>query len=122
MIGMAVGEVSRLAWDVLRDRIHFAIAIGDEAARGAMRKAANPELGDPPLEIGETGAAGLAALIEVMRNEDLARLLGLNSESRALVISTEGAIDRDSYAAIIAEATAEEPEMHVRVAAEAKSS
>jgi diaminopropionate ammonia-lyase len=53
---------------------------------------------------GETGAAGLAGLIELLTGPENAQRraeLGLNQNSRALIIVTEGATDPESYARIV---------------------
>ncbi len=104
MIGMACGEISMLAWDVLRTATHSGVAIGDAAAARAMRLAGRGAHGDPVIEMGETGAAGLAALIEAADHPEIGALLELDRSSRVVVINTEAAIDRISYDRILAAA------------------
>ena len=53
---------------------------------------------------GETGAAGLAGLIELLTGCESARhrdVLGLDERSRALIIVTEGATDPESYHRVV---------------------
>jgi diaminopropionate ammonia-lyase len=101
MIGLAVGEVSTMAWDILRTGSDVAVSIDDAPAREAMRRAARPSGTDPRIVMGETGAAGLAACLEACRNPEIASMLGLSSGSRILLFNTEGAVDPESYAKII---------------------
>jgi diaminopropionate ammonia-lyase len=49
--------------------------------------------GAPRVEAGESGVAGLAALIAAASQPALARTLGLNRASRVLVIGSEGVTD-----------------------------
>lgn len=104
MIGLAVGEVSEMAWDILRYSADYAVAIDDQPAREAMRLTARGVGGDPNLVMGETGASGLGALLEAARTPPIARMLGLDGRSRVLLINTEGAVDEKSYASIVGEA------------------
>ncbi|MCC8189990.1 MAG: diaminopropionate ammonia-lyase, partial [Planctomycetes bacterium] len=53
---------------------------------------------------GESGAAGLGALLEVLINQDHAgfrQALGLDATSRVLLFSTEGDTDPDMYRRIV---------------------
>ena len=54
---------------------------------------------------GESGAAGLAGLIELLRGEradETRRRLGLNAGSRVLLLSTEGITDARNYERVVA--------------------
>lgn len=97
MVGIACGELSMLAWDLLRDEVAAAVAIDDEPAFEAMRLLAVGVDGDPPLVVGETGAAGFGALLQLTRHRVEAAGLGLDAESRVLLIASEGALDARSY-------------------------
>ena len=46
---------------------------------------------------GETGAAGLVGLTEAVEVSEFVNALGLNADSRILLISTEGATDPEAY-------------------------
>ncbi|HYC06077.1 MAG TPA: diaminopropionate ammonia-lyase [Azospirillaceae bacterium] len=102
MIGISCGEVSMLAWDVLKHAADAAVAIEDGSAVRVMRDMAAGTHGDPPLVVGETGSAGLAALQAAMEAPDVAQALGLGPQSRVLAIMSEGAVDRDRYNQLIA--------------------
>jgi diaminopropionate ammonia-lyase len=91
MAGLACGEVSLLAWEILRDHADAAFAVPDAAAVAAMRRLARPAPGEPTIVAGESAVAGLAALL----GADVAQraALGLGPDSRVLVFGTEGATD-----------------------------
>ena len=65
-----------------------------------MRAAAGGEMG-PPFEGGESGVAGLLGLIEVARDGERRRAIGLDERSRVLVFNTEGATDPGRYGRIV---------------------
>lgn len=102
MIGMACGEVSLLAWEVLKHIAHSAVAIDDGPAIEMIRLSARGHKGDPPMVMGETGAAGAGALLEASRTPQARQTLQLDLESRVVVINTEGAIDAKLYHELIA--------------------
>jgi diaminopropionate ammonia-lyase len=99
MAGLACGEVSTLAWEILRDHADAAIAVPDTAAVKAMRRLARPAPGEPPVVAGESAVAGLAALLSL--NADQRKALGVTRESRVLVFGTEGDTDPDLYARLV---------------------
>ena len=101
MACLAAAEVSPLAWQVL-DRGAFAfVALDDDGAVNAMRRAALPAAGDPPLVLGESGAAALGGLIAVAGDADARDALALSTGSRVLVIGSEGATDPDIYRRLV---------------------
>ena len=101
MAGLACGEVSLLAWEIIAAGADFALTIPDEAALDAMRTLARGEGGDTPLVAGESGVAGLAGLITASTDEIARTLLGLDSSSHVLVFGTEGATDPDIYRQVV---------------------
>ncbi len=101
MAGLACGEVSLLAWDVLALGAADFLAISDEAALDTMRLLAAGTGGDAPVVAGESGVAGLAGLLAACADEKLRGKLGLDAASRVLVIGSEGATDPDLYARIV---------------------
>ncbi len=61
---------------------------------------------DPHIISGESGAAGLGALIALMKDKNLCEAkekLGLGPESRILLFSTEGATDPENFSKVIAD-------------------
>lgn len=104
MAGLACGEVSELAWAILREGANAAIAIDDRYALAGMRVFADPLPGDPPIVSGETGASGLAALLAVRDHPELAATLGLDENSRVLLLGSEGDTDPVIYERVVGRA------------------
>jgi diaminopropionate ammonia-lyase len=107
MAGLACGEVSELAWEILRGGANAAIAVDDRYALTAMRLFAQPRAGDPPIVSGETGAAGLAALLAVRDHPALAATLRLDVNSRVLLLGSEGDTDPAIYREVVGRAADE---------------
>lgn len=103
MAGLSVGEVSLPAWDVLRPSVRFFLTVSDDAVPASMRMLARPTSpARRPVTSGETGAAGLAALLAAASN-NVEDQLDLNSASRVLLLSTEGDTDPALYRQIVGE-------------------
>lgn len=99
MAGLNCGRPSIIAWPIVSSGIDTFIAIPDERAREAMRALA--AIG---ITAGETGAAGLAGLLELLCGQDNLQHranLKVNESTRVLLIITEGATDPQSYAEIV---------------------
>lgn len=103
MAGLACGEVSELAWEILRTAADGAVAVCDEAAVALMRLLAEGVDGDPALVAGESAVAGLAACLTIspLLSGASATAFGLTPQSRVLVFGTEGATDPELYHQIV---------------------
>ncbi len=101
MAGLACGEVSLLAWEILRDGADDFLTIPDEAAADCMRLLAKGVGDDSPIVAGESAVAGLAGLLLARSRPDMARRLHLESDSRVLLIGSEGATDAEVYTRIV---------------------
>lgn len=101
MAGLACGEPSLLAWEVLSRGADVFLAIPDEAALECMRLLARGGEGDPPLVAGESAVAGLGGLLLACRDPQARALLRLDANSRVLLIGSEGATDPELYARIV---------------------
>jgi len=97
MAGLACGETSPLAWQILQPCIDDFMTVSDESAAHAMRCLAYPTDHDIPMVSGESGAAGLAGLQTVLSDVAVAQSLGIDATSRILLISTEGATAPSVY-------------------------
>ena len=100
MAGLACGEPCSLAWEILRDHADAFVAIPDAVAAQGMRVLGSPLPGDKRIVSGESGAATMGLVTELMRREEHAALreaLGLGGDSRILCLSTEGDTDRANY-------------------------
>jgi diaminopropionate ammonia-lyase len=98
MAGLACGEVSLLAWEILQPGVDDFLTISEDAVAPCMRLLAR---GVPPIEAGESAVAGLAAAIVAREDAPLAAQLGLDASSRIFVIGTEGATDPEVYQRLI---------------------
>ena len=103
MAGLSCGEPSPLAWEVIGSEVSDFLIIDDQIVPPAVRRLARPAAGDPVIEAGESGVAGLAALIEAAESAELRTKLGLNAGSRVLLIGSEGITDPDIFARIMDE-------------------
>ncbi|MDR1894374.1 MAG: diaminopropionate ammonia-lyase [Spirochaetales bacterium] len=104
MAGLNCGEVNPFLWPLLRDRGSFFAAVPDEITIRGMKLLARPFPGDPALVSGESGAVGTGLLAALALDPALGeekKALGLDSSSVALVFSTEGATDPESYRRIL---------------------
>ena len=107
MAGLACGEVSALAWEILRDHADAAMAIPDEMAVAAMGRLARPVEGDPAIVAGESATAGLAGLQAAITNAEARAALGLGGGSRVVVFGTEGDTDPELYRELVGRGAAE---------------
>jgi diaminopropionate ammonia-lyase len=100
MVGLNCGRPSLVAWPILSRSMDLLVAVDDEPAREAMRLAARTGIVS-----GETGAAGLGGLLQLLRSGEggeSRRPLGVNEDTHVLVFNTEGATDPDAYQRIVA--------------------
>ena len=101
MDGLVVESASSQAWGILRDGAFAFLTIPDEAAVDAIRLAAAGISGDSPVVIGETGIAGWAGFLASIYDENLGYQLGLDYNSRVVIIATEGATDPEVYRTLV---------------------
>lgn len=101
MAGLACGEVSELAWEVLHAGANAAVAVGDGYALDAMRALARPAAGDAAIVAGETGGSGLAALLAARDDGAIRQALALDRDSRVLLLGSEGDTDPQIYREVV---------------------
>ena len=100
MAGLSCGEVSMLAWEVLKTGADDFMTLSEDAVPTCMQLLSR---GDPSIEAGESAIGGLAALLAARGDGQMSNSLGLDSASRVFVIGTEGATDPDLYAELLAQ-------------------
>ncbi len=103
MAGLNCGRPSQIAWSVLRDGIDLFMSISDNYAKKAMKQYYFPEKNDQQIISGESGAAGLAALLALKEDNNLngaKEYLNLNENSKILLFNTEGDTDPGSFTQI----------------------
>ena len=99
MAGLACGEVSLLAWEVLHPGAQAFLTVDDEAALQTVRLLASGRYG----EAGRgrrVGGRGLTGCLAALADPALRDALGLDADSRVLVFS-EGATDPELYQRIV---------------------
>jgi len=104
MAGLACGEPSPIAWDILRNKSEYYVTIDDEHAARGVRVLGAPLPGDPRVIAGESGASSMGFLTEFLTNPELAELrkqAGINKDSQILLFSTEGDTDPENYREIV---------------------
>ena len=100
MAGLSAGEVSLLAWEVLKCGADNGLAVPDDRVAEAMRWLGEGEAGDASIVAGESAVAGLLALLCAGECDELRQALGLDENSVVQLFGTEGATDPDLYAAL----------------------
>lgn len=104
MAGLCCGEPCTVSWEILKNTADAFVSCDDEYTRRGMRLLGRPLGEDPVVISGESGAVTMGVLHAIMTEEELAPLrdaLGLNEDSRVLLISTEGNTDRENYKKIM---------------------
>ena len=102
MAGLSCGEVSALAWPLIQKGAAHAVTIDDAGVGPMVRWLASPTAADRPSIVGgECSASGLIALLAIQADQRLANDIGIDNQSRVLVIGTEGNTDADVYENII---------------------
>ncbi len=104
MAGLACGDPSPLAWNVLRHCADVFTICPDYVAAKGMRVYAVPLDGDAFIVSGESGAVTLGALMYIMQWEGaraLREALALGPDSQILLINTEGNTDPDDFRRVV---------------------
>jgi diaminopropionate ammonia-lyase len=98
MAGLNCGLPSQLTWPVLDSSVDVFAAISDDSTFEAMR-----ELARHGVVAGESGAAGLGALLSIADNSDTEarQSMGLVPHATVLVVNTEGATDPINYRRVV---------------------
>jgi diaminopropionate ammonia-lyase len=102
MAGLNCGTPSAVAWPDVSGAYDLYVTIDDDRAMQAMHALANEGIA-----AGETGAAGVGALLEIFEGssaDDLRAHLGVSTGSNVLVVCTEGPTDPRAYEAIVGSA------------------
>ena len=101
MAGLACGEVSVLAWQILVDGVDDFMTLSEQSVAPTMKLLAQGFGQDAKVEAGESAVPGLAAAILAAESSEYREKLGLTEQSRVLVIGTEGATDPVLYQQLI---------------------
>lgn len=104
MAGLACGEPSPVAWDILKAYTKLSVSCAEDVAATGMRVLGCPLGTDSRIIAGESGAAPAGCFYTIMTDndyQDLKEALQLNTTSRVLLINTEGDTDVENYREIM---------------------
>ena len=104
MAGLACGEPCTIGWNVLHDHADHFISMSDNYAELGMRTLGLPLGNDQVIVSGESGAATIGFVTEILSNpehKELKEALQLNEDSIIICISTEGDTDKENYKRIL---------------------
>ena len=121
MAGLACGEVSHLAWEILEKGTDAFAVISDQAAVAAMRLMAHPLQNDPVVVAGESAVAGVAAAVAACQSAEARARLALTADSRILFFGSEAATDPVLYEELVGESVASVQQRAERQAAKAQA-
>lgn len=108
MAGLACGEVSLLAWDILAHGANAFCTVDDSAAEQTMRLLAAPLGRDPSIVAGESAVAGLAAAIGLADDIAARQSIQMDANSRLLFFGSESDTDPELYRQIVGRGSAME--------------
>ena len=97
MGGMSCGDVSSIAWEILKNSANYCLTIPDEAISTAVALLAEKRLSNGKIIGGECAVPGVIALIGSFNNKEYLDKLKLNSESNVLLFGCEGLTDDAMY-------------------------
>ena len=97
MGGMSCGDVSSIAWEILKNSANYCVTISDEAISSAVALLAEGRLSNEKIIAGECAVPGVIALIGAFNNKDYLNKLELNSDSKVLLFGCEGLTDKIMY-------------------------
>jgi diaminopropionate ammonia-lyase len=97
MGGMSCGDVSSIAWEILKNSANYCLTIPDEAISTAVALLAEKRLSNERIIGGECAVPGVIALIGSFNNKEYLDKLKLNSESNVLLFGCEGLTDDAMY-------------------------
>lgn len=104
MAGLACGEPITIGWPVLHANVENFLSVPDDVAAHGMRVLGNPLKGDERVISGESGAATMGVVSQVMTKEELKNIkeaLKLDENSVVLLFSTEGDTYFEGYRDIV---------------------
>lgn len=104
MAGLACGQPSSISYEIIRAYADAYVSCPDYVSALGMRMLGHPIGDDRRVISGESGAAGMGLIHEIMKNPQLAELktaLSFDENARILLISTEGDTDRENYRRIV---------------------
>ena len=103
MGGMSCGDVSSIAWEILKNSTNYCMTIPDNAISTAVALLAESRFSDEKIIGGECAVPGLIALIGSFNNKEYLDKLELNSQSNVVLFGCEGLTDKDMYEKLLSD-------------------
>ena len=97
MGGMSCGDVSTVAWEILKNSASHSLTISDDKISPVVALLAKAKLSNEKIIAGEFAVPGIIALISLFKNRDYLNKLELNSNSKILLFGCEGLTDASMY-------------------------
>ena len=97
MGGMSCGDVSTVAWEILKDSSNFSLTITDDEISTVIAMLAKAKLSNKKIIAGECAVPGIIALIGLFKKEEYLKKLELNQNSKVLLFGCEGLTDTAMY-------------------------
>lgn len=96
--GLACGEVSPVAFNILREGADVLAAVDDGCVAPSVKLLAHAS---PAMPVGESAVAGLAVIVAAAASEHGAReAFGITPDSRIVCVACEGPTDVSSFETI----------------------
>ena len=97
MGGMSCGDVSSIAWEILKNSTSYCLTVPDKAISTAVALLAEKRLSNEKIIGGECAVPGIIALIGSFNNKEYLDKLKLNEQSNVLLFGCEGLTDNAMY-------------------------
>ena len=103
MGGMSCNEVSLVPWEILKNSVHFCVAISDDYISKTVKYLANKEFSDQKIIGGECSTPGIASLVALNNDLEVRKKINLNEDSNVLLFGCEGDADEELYQKLLTE-------------------
>ena len=103
MGGMSCGDVSSIAWEILKNSANYCLTIPDKAISTAVALLAGAHFSERKIIGGECAVPGLIALIGSFKNKEYLDKLKLDVKSNVLLFGCEGLTDNAMYQKLLSD-------------------
>jgi diaminopropionate ammonia-lyase len=103
MGGMSCGDVSTVAWEILKDSSNYSLTITDDEISTVVAMLAEAKLSNEKIIAGECAVPGIIALIGLFKNKEYLNKLDLNKNSKVLLFGCEGLTDEAMYKKLLSD-------------------
>ena len=103
MGGMSCGDVSTVAWEILKDSSNYSLTITDDEISTVVAMLAEAKLSNEKIIAGECAVPGIIALIGLFKNKEYLNKLNLDQKSKVLLFGCEGLTDPAMYEKLLSD-------------------